>query len=270
MIPPTMSGPRQMLRRIAKRVRRDHDRVRPTWDEVAVMVALPLLAAGYVVGGLILGVGLLCLAIALMVALWTPVRGWLAIPPHASRGGVSAAHRSDLQTIAEAFNDRLARERTTVYVSEQRPLHTQAFRTHFPDAAQMLDAWDDLVGELGKARAAVWDWEANNWRDRASPAIPGLAVSRVAESGGNKLPWTEEAGYLMLTGVQMLEITDGVDLAKVKQPYDEFLADALASNQCVELRRLRLKVDEAKQNLSEELELIRALNVIRGRCDLCA
>jgi hypothetical protein len=270
MMPTTMSGPRQMLGGIAQRVRRGHDPVRPTWDEVAVVAALLIPAAGYVFAGLTVGVVLLCLAIALMIALWTPVRGWLGISPHASRGGVSAAHRSDLQTIAEAFNDRLARERTTVYVSEQRPLHAQAFRTHFPDVAQMLDTWDALVGEIGKARAAVWDWEAHNWRDRASPAIPGLVVSRVAETGGNTLPWTEEAGYLMLPGVGMLEIKEGVDRAKFKQPYDEFLADALASNQCAELRRLRLKVDEAKQNLSEELELIRALSVIRGRCDLCA
>ena len=270
MMPTTMSGPRQVLRGIAKRVRPGHDRVRLTWDEAAVVVALLIAAAGYVFGGLTLGAVLLCLAIAVMIALWTPVRGWLGIPPYASRGGVSAAHRSDLQTIAEAFSDRLARERTTVYASEQRPLHAHAFRTHFPDVAQMLDAWDALVGEIGKARAVVWDWEANNWRDRASPAIPGLLLSRVAEGGGNRLPWTEDAGYLMLSGVGMLEIKEGVDRAKFKQPYDEFLAEALATNECAELRRLRLEVDEAKQNLSEELELIRALNVIRGRCDLCA
>ena len=270
MMPTTMSGPRQMLRGIAKRVRRGHDRVRPTWDEAAVVVALLIAAVGYVFGGLTLGVVLLFLAIALMIVLWTPVRGWLGIPRHASRGGVSAAHRSDLQTIAEAFNDRLARERTTVYVSEQRPLYAQAFRAHFRDVAQMLDAWDALVGEIGKARAAVWDWEANNWRDRASPAIPGLLVSRVAESGANKLPWTEEAGYLMLPSIGMLEMKEGVDRAKFKQPYDEFLAEALATNECAKLRCLRLKVDVAKQNLSEELELIRALDVIGGRCDLCA
>jgi hypothetical protein len=107
MMPTTMSGPRQMLRGIAKRVRRGHDRARPTWDEVAVVVALLIPAAGYVFGGLTLGVALLFLAIALMIALWTPVRGWLGIPPHASRGGVSAAHRSDLQTIAEAFTSNL-------------------------------------------------------------------------------------------------------------------------------------------------------------------
>ena len=270
MIPATMSAPREMLSGIAKRVRRGHDRVRPTWDEGAVVVAFLIPAAGYVFGGPVLGVVLLWLAIAVMIALWTPVRGWLGIPPHASRGGASAAHRSDLQAIAEALNDRLARERTTFYVSEQRPLDMQAFRTHFPDVAQMLDAWDALVGEIGRARAAVWDWEANNWRDRALPAIPGLVVSRVVESGGNKLPWTEEAGYLMLLGSGMLEIKEGVDRAKFKQPYDEFLTDALASNQCAELRRVRLAVDEAKQKLSEELELIRMLDVIRGRCDLCA
>ena len=270
MMPTTMSSPIQMLRSIAKQVRRGHARIRPTWDEVAVAVALLIAAAGYVFAGLTPGVVLLCLAIALMIALWTPVRGWLGIPPHASRGGVSAAHRSDLQTIAVAFNDRLARERTTVYVSEQRPLYAQSFRTHFPDVAQMLDAWDVLVGEIGKARVAVWDWEANNWRERASPAIPGFVVSRVAESGGNMLPWTEEAGYLMLPSVEMLEIEQGVDRAKFKQPYDEFLAEALATNECAKLRRLRLRVDEAKQKLSEELELIRALHVIRGRCDLCA
>ena len=134
----------------------------------------------------------------------------------------------------------------------------------------MMDAWDALVGEIGKARAAVWDWEANNWRDRASPAIPGLVVSRVAESGDNKLPWTEEAGCLMLASAGMLEIKEGVDRAKFKQPYDEFLADALATNDCAKLRRLRLRVDESKQKLSEELEIIRTLHVIRGRCDLCA
>ena len=74
----------------------------------------------------------------------------------------------------------------------------------------------------------------------------------------------------MLPSVGMLEIKEGVDRAKFKQPYDEFFAEVLATNECARLRRLRLEVDQANQNLSEELELIRALDVIGGRCDLCA
>ena len=30
---------------------------------------------------------------------------------------------------------------------------------------------------------------------------------------------------------------EGVDRAKFKQPYDEFLAEALATNECAKLRR---------------------------------
>ena len=41
------------------------------------------------------------------------------------------------------------------------------------------------------------------------------SLRRVAESGANKLPWTEEAGYLMLPSVGMLEIKEGVDRANI-------------------------------------------------------
>ena len=39
----------------------------------------------------------------------------------------------------------------------------------------------------------------------------------------------------MLPSVGMLEINEGVDRAKFKQPYDEFLAEALATNESAKL-----------------------------------
>jgi hypothetical protein len=185
-------------------------KVRPTWDEVAVVVALLIPAAGYVFGGLTLGVVLLFLAIALMIALWTPVRGWLGIPPHASRGGVSAAHRSDLQTIAEAFNDRLARERTTVYVSEQRPLYAQAFRAHFPDVAQrgelaehpgpqrgFGDHVDQRDPREALARAVLWEEHRDHRcrRRRARPQRGRPALHRPPALHDRRCPrWRSKEG----------------------------------------------------------------------------
>jgi hypothetical protein len=73
----------------------------------------------------------------------------------------------------------------------------------------------------------------------------------------------------MLGGLGIVQITEGVDLDEVKRPHNDFLDEALSNNQAAELRRLSARVDAAKQTIREQLELIQARHVIRGKCDLC-
>ena len=58
------------------------------FDERAFAVVLMLIsiAVGYLVGGRLVGVICLALAAAIAIVLWTPLRGWLGIPP-ATRAG---------------------------------------------------------------------------------------------------------------------------------------------------------------------------------------
>lgn len=181
-------------------------------------------------------------------------------------------HRKELQEIAAGLQGSIAIERRAGYHppgQDGTVVLAQSFRAHFPRVARMLDEWDVLHDEIWAARHAVWDWEANNWNDRASPGMPGLVVSDAIEYGGNTLPWTEAADYLMLPGVGMLKLGEGVDLNAFKRPYDDFLAEALGTQEAATLRQLRLRIDDATGLIHQELQLIRSMHVIRGRCELC-
>jgi hypothetical protein len=185
---------------------------------------------------------------------------------------VSDEHRRELQEIAAGLSDCIGMEQKASYHPPGRDGTTElahSFRQHFLSLARALDEWNALHDELWDARRALWDWEGREWRDRAQPGMPGGVISHVVESGGDSLPWNHAGDYLMLPGVGMLELKEGVDAEAFKRPYDGFLAEALGSAEAGVLTTIRLRVDVAKTHLQQELRLIRAKHVIRGRCDLC-
>ena len=185
---------------------------------------------------------------------------------------VSDEHRKELQEIAAGLSDCIGMEQKASYHPPGRDGTAElahSFRQHFPSLARALDEWDALQNELWDARHALWDWEGREWRDRAQPGMPGGVISNVVESGRDSLPWNDASDYLMLPGVGMLELKEGVDVEAFKRPYNEFLAEALASAEAGVLKRIRRKVDVAQAHLQQVLRLIRAKHVIRGRCDLC-
>jgi membrane protein implicated in regulation of membrane protease activity len=60
---------------------------RMTWDEVGIVVALAIAGVLFLTGGSVLLGALLCVAaVAAAIALWTPVRERLHIPPSPRRG----------------------------------------------------------------------------------------------------------------------------------------------------------------------------------------
>ncbi len=185
---------------------------------------------------------------------------------------ISEEHRNELQEVAAGVLASISMERKASYHPPDRNGSVelaQSFREHFPCLARALDEWDALHDELWDVRRALWDWEAREWHGRAQPGMPGLVISGVVESGGHSLPWDDASDYLMLPGVGMLELKEGVDVEAFKRPYDEFLAEALKSEEAADLRRLVLEVGDAKSSLQQALRLIGAKHVIRGRCYLC-
>ena len=186
---------------------------------------------------------------------------------------VPEEHRKELQEIAAGLQDSVAMERKAGYHPPGRDGTIElahSFRQHFPSVAQALDEWDRLSEEIWEARRALWEWEAREWGDRAQPAMPGLVIANVVEGGADRLPWNDASDYLMLPGVGMLELKEGVDVEGFKHPYDEFLQEALRSEEAARLRQRRGEVDDAKSSLQQALRLIRARHVLRGRCDLCS
>ena len=60
---------------------------RMTWDEVGIVVALAIAGVLFLTGGSVLLGGLICVAaVVAAIALWTPVRARLHIPPSPRRG----------------------------------------------------------------------------------------------------------------------------------------------------------------------------------------
>jgi hypothetical protein len=60
--------------------------IRPTWDEVGQVMAFVLAGAAFIFGGPIAGAVCVFIAVLLGLVLWTPVRGWLQIPPSRQHG----------------------------------------------------------------------------------------------------------------------------------------------------------------------------------------
>jgi hypothetical protein len=172
---------------------------------------------------------------------------------------VPEAHRLELQAIAAGLEQgSMPLERKASYhppgQDGTQPL-AQSFRTHFPALARMLDEWDRLIAEFDTAKRSMWAWMGEEWGDRSFPYPPTLVYSQIAECGGDSLPWVE-TDWLMLDGLGIVQITEGIDLDEVKRPYDDFLDEALSTNHAAELRRLRARVDAAQQTIREQLELI--------------
>lgn len=132
---------------------------------------------------------------------------------------ISEEHRKELQEIAAGLSECIGMERKASYHppgSDGTTELAHSFRQHFPSIARALDEWDALHDELWDARRALWDWEGREWRDRVQPGMPGLAISNVVEAGGDSLPWNDASDYLMLPGVGMLELKEGVDIHAFK------------------------------------------------------
>ncbi len=68
----------------------------------------------------------------------------------------------------------------------------------------------------------------------------------------------------------MTDLSEGVDVADFKRPYDELFAAVREWDEAGALRGARLRLDAMKVGLHEELDRIQALHVIRGRCPLCS
>jgi hypothetical protein len=188
---------------------------------------------------------------------------------------ISEDHRKELQEIAAGIDSRLDLERTTVYAprtgSGRLPV-AESFRTHFPKLAKALDEWDRNVDELDEARIVLQGLVAEECQRRSLSdsvlLVFGDAVQRDAES----LPWVQTGDDLLMLGhgLSMTELSEGVDVADFKRPYDELFADVREWDEAGALRGARLRVDAMEVGLHEELDRIQALHVIRGRCPLCS
>jgi hypothetical protein len=206
---------------------------------------------------------------------------------------VPEKHRVELQQFAEDLErplrlERPASHRAQSFVgrrplrfswisrtsTQTSPLIAQSFRAHFPELAGKLDKWDVLIADLDAARDAMRDWVAAEVEARGMAGYYGDMTMIVTNAAERDRPdpskWSEEEGWLFLDGSPIVVFSVGDDVSALKKPVDDLLAAAPESTEGIALRELRARVDEAKREISEQLERIRARHVIRGRCDLCA
>jgi hypothetical protein len=193
---------------------------------------------------------------------------------------VPEAHRVELQEIAAGLMESISLERRASYHPPRRagtqPV-AQSFRVHFPPVARMLDEWDALVAEADAARKAVVDWATAEAQARAEAAgltvygpIGYIAADLVER---NQTPvgfrWHEADGWLSLAGSAIVQVSPGDDPEKLRRPFDELLVDAFATDDGATLRKLRVRLDNAKAQIAEALERLKVMHVIHGQCDLC-
>ena len=186
---------------------------------------------------------------------------------------VPEAHRLELQAIAEGLQTgALAYERAASYHPPSKDgtvLVADSFRTHFPALARMLDEWDGRLLKLEQGKHELWHWIDEHWDDRADPSPPVVLYGHVVEAGQTALPWVINDWLMLGPGHGIAQITDGRDVDAVKRPYDELLAEVLATDLARELRAARQRVDQAKAIINQQLDFIQAQHAIRGTCDLC-
>jgi hypothetical protein len=147
-------------------------RFRPTWDEVSLVVVFLVAAATFYFSGPLAGTVCLVVAVGLITVLWTPVRGWLGIPPHASRDAgtepLTAADdaqlRKDLGALATELNDFFVKRRAGIdqvsedqanrYETETRRIYEQRFEARAFQMCERLHTrgwitdpqWENLRG----------------------------------------------------------------------------------------------------------------------------
>lgn len=186
------------------------------------------------------------------------------------------AHRVELQEIAAGMETYLVRERPVRYHPPGKdgsaPLAT-SFRTHFPDLANLLDLWDKLVNQIERSRERMRQYVLAELAKRQITYYGPLAAvvaERIEVDGLDKLEWSESEGQLFITGFAIARLSSGADLEELKRPLNEVLAAARESTEALLLRSDRELIDKARSLVRDQLERIRAMHVIRGRCDLCA
>lgn len=90
------------------------------------------------------------------------------------------------------------------------------------------------------------------------------------ESGGD-FRWTVNSGYLWLEGGNgIAPVTEDTDVEALKRPYEQLLTRARASSEGKALRATLAELLAIEQAALAELQRIQMLQVIRGRCELCA
>ena len=213
---------------------------------------------------------------------------------------VSTGHKSELQEIANGLLKSIANCRRARYQppalgfidlrdwpeSNASSASKRSFRTHFPEVAPLLDAWDVLVAEIDTAR----DRFRNRILTEAAaqgiafeydfPTFLADAVERgfyvwgsaveLADAAHLVSEWEEYGDYLGLGGMRLVKVSPGDDREALKEPYDDLLRAATESEEGLALVGLRERRTNMREELEEHLQQIRALHVIRGRCLLCS
>jgi len=217
-------------------------------------------------------VGIVLVGFALLI-LWNVAQ----TAPQEQAEPISDDHRHELQAIARGLRSRLPLERHAVYAPEgaagTTPLAV-SFRSHFSDVATALDELNVLVREIAVARHALWAW----WNDEITAraiergpivfVVSGIAEATTPESQPSGFDWVEVLGWLQANGSPVVA-AEAPDAAERTAALDGLLVDALDSDECGDLRRLRGEVEKARRSLSRELERVASLHVVRSRCDLC-
>jgi len=187
---------------------------------------------------------------------------------------VSAEHRKELQSIAEGVEPYIKIGRPARYhpPAENGSVPVmQSFRAHFPAVARMLDEWAELVTEMEAAQKALREWVQAEVESRSIDHFGPLPdLVRDAVEHGNLFAWSETSGFLWTGGSVIFVVDPGDDIEAMKKPVDDLLVDAAVSEPGGELVKVLIRVEDARRQILEQLERIRHMHVIRGRCELCA
>jgi hypothetical protein len=188
---------------------------------------------------------------------------------------VPEGHRIELQRVAAGMERYLELERPVRYHppgGDGSRAVANAFRTHFPDLALLLDEWTDAVQRIETSRTDMRDRlgaEMHERGDKPSGPLHAVIADALEQDRIEKLTWSAFKGALWMSGFVVVGIRDS-DIEALKRPLNELIARAQGTTEALLLRADREALEFRREEIRDHLELIRAKHVIRGRCELCS
>jgi hypothetical protein len=190
---------------------------------------------------------------------------WLRRVSSASGGAeVPEAHRDQLKRLAVAYSTTVGYMSTAQ--GKQPVILEASFWDHFPKAGKALVCYDAALAKHEQAQQALR--ESLKGHD-ASLLAASQSIMRAIETDGS-LFWKVDSGYLFLNGgFGIAPVASEADANAIKKPFDDLLEQARATPEGKALREAESRLRAAQQSAYALLDGIKALHVIRGKCDLC-